>query len=422
MSEKIKSDNDTSIELEYCIVHNFGSVSKNSLRQKEHIKNSKGKCKFVKYDPKKHISKYDTSEIKDKQEFYFIDGSAQITQTILNQNIQVLRPQTILKEGTKAILVYLPTKQQIVKGTGDKITTTYEYLNSAYFVMCDSSGNREVLPYNCKTLAENYRIKVLSEWNDTRWNITDLKKWLSQKTKSDPKKLYNSINDTTRKYLEYATESEYVKFNLWNVATYLFELFDAFPYNDYTGVKRAGKTKSLQFQKLICYNSIMSADITSSATFRIIEGIGSTILLDEIESFKDKKNEQAQAIRNILMQGFLKDQYAVRNETTKDKNFTPTEYNLYSPKSMAHISTFDDVLEERCIKQILVRSLDEKIKNTWCSEEDKAFSQIRSLCYRLFLDYADEISQLKNKARELLQVNSRELQLLDTTNYTCIIL
>ncbi len=166
----------------------------------------------------------------------------------------------------------------------------------------------------------------------------------------------------------------------------------------------------------------MSADITSSATFRIIEGIGSTILLDEIESFKDKKNEQAQAIRNILMQGFLKDQYAVRNETTKDKNFTPTEYNLYSPKSMAHISTFDDVLEERCIKQILVRSLDEKIKNTWCSEEDKAFSQIRSLCYRLFLDYADEISQLKNKARELLQVNSRELQLLDTTNYTCIIL
>ena len=195
------------------------------------------------------------------------------------------------------------------------------------------------------------------------------------------------------------------------MATYLFELFDAFPYNDYTGVKRAGKTKSLQFQKLICYNSIMSADITSSATFRIIEGIGSTILLDEIESFKDKKNEQAQAIRNILMQGFLKDQYAVRNETTKDKNFTPTEYNLYSPKSMAHISTFDDVLEERCIKQILVRSLDEKIKNTWCSEEDKAFSQIRSLCYRLFLDYADEISQLKNKARELLQVNSRELQL-----------
>ena len=136
-----------------------------------------------------------------------------------------------------------------------------------------------------------------------------------------------------------------------------------------------------------------------------------TVLLDETESFKDKKNEQAQAIRNILMQGFLKDQYAVRNETTKDNNFTPTQYNLYSPKSMAHISTFDDVLEERCIQQILRRALNDIVKNTWCSEDDKSFSEIRNLCYRMFMDYADEINKLKDEARKLLKVNSRELQL-----------
>ena len=64
MTGKIKSNNDTSIELEYCIVHNFGSVSKDSIRQKEHTENSKEKCKFVKYNPKKHNPKYEESEIQ----------------------------------------------------------------------------------------------------------------------------------------------------------------------------------------------------------------------------------------------------------------------------------------------------------------------------------------------------------------------
>ena len=64
MTGKIKSNNDTSIELEYCIVHNFGSVSKDSIRQKEHITKSDTKCKFVKYNPKKHNPKYEDSQIK----------------------------------------------------------------------------------------------------------------------------------------------------------------------------------------------------------------------------------------------------------------------------------------------------------------------------------------------------------------------
>ena len=56
------SNNDT--KLLYCIKHNFGAVSSDSQRQKEHIKNSKGKCKFVKHNPKKHNPKYDESKIK----------------------------------------------------------------------------------------------------------------------------------------------------------------------------------------------------------------------------------------------------------------------------------------------------------------------------------------------------------------------
>ena len=363
---------------------------------------------------RKQISK--EINTKRNQSFVTSDKDKQITRTILDHRIQVLRPQTFLSElNCKMILVYLPTKKQIVKGNGDSTVTSYEFVNSAYFVISKpktvtSPFERIVLPFDDEFLVDKFKIKVLSEWNDVRWDQKDCMMWLNQEDKVNPLKLYNLLDETTKMYLEY-DPIEYIKFNLWNIGTYFFELFDAFPYNDFAGTKRAGKTKSLEFQKLVCFNAIMSPDATSSAIFRIIEGMGATILLDETESFKNKRDEQAQAVRNILLQGFLKDQTALRNETSKDKNFTPTQYNLFSPKSLAHINAFDDVLEDRCISQICRRALDEDIRNSWCTVKDSRFQIIKNMCYRLFLDYADEIVDMQEEARSKLTVSGREMQL-----------
>jgi len=400
----------------FCVAHGAGPFNTDSSSQIQHEKENEN-CKWETFNSKLHNLKYKKSEIENiySHTFHFSKGKKQITQDILNEKIQTLRPQTLLSDRTKMILVYLPTRHKTSEGDNENPTITSTFKNSAYFVISRPKTSdlpqREILPCNDYNLIKKYKINVLQEWNDVRWDVTDVKLWESESKKSDPSELYNLVNKTTRNYLEFASESEYTKFNLWNIGTYFYELFNVYPYNDYTGTKRAGKTKSLELQKLVCFNANMSSDITSSATFRIIEGIGATILLDETESFKDKKNEQAQAVRNLLMQGFMKDQYAVRNETSKDRNYTPTQFNLYSPKSLAHINAFDDVLEDRCIQQINQRALDEKIRNTWPTVNNSDFQKIKNLCYRLFLDYADEINELKNEARKLLSVNSRELQL-----------
>jgi len=62
-----KLDNSDAVDLQFCIVHNFGNVINNSELQKEHESNSEGKCKFVKYNPKKHNPDYKKSEIKKKE-------------------------------------------------------------------------------------------------------------------------------------------------------------------------------------------------------------------------------------------------------------------------------------------------------------------------------------------------------------------
>jgi len=353
--------------------------------------------------------------MNEKFHFHSENNGKEITKQILNYPIRTLRPLTYFQsDNTKMILVYLPTKKTIVKAKDDNTSVETEWINSAYFVISkiNSEGvsTRKILPFDDSSLKENFKIKVLSEWNDIRWDIRDCKDWVSEDTLSDPKELYELIDKTIRKYLEY-TEPQHVKLNLWNIGTYFYELFDTFPYNDFTGTKRSGKTKSLEFQKHVCYNAVMTPDMTGASLFRIIEGIGATILLDETEEFKNKRNDQAQALRNLLMQSFLKDQYAIRNDTNKDKNFTPTQYNIYSPKSLAHINNFDDVLEDRCIKQVNRRALDDKIKNTWISKQDSSFQIIRNKCYRLFLDYADQIYDLQEEAKSKLSVSGRELQL-----------
>lgn len=378
------------------------------------LKKSGCECKS---QPISFLDSEDKQKEKNKEYTFSLKiNDSQSTIQILDHKIKVLRPQTFLPEKNKnMILVYLPIKEEITKGQGNRETKTDSFSNYAFFAISKPKNSiglqREILPIQHQDLTNKFKIDVLPNWNDVRWEISDLKSWLKESKPSDPSKLYYLLDKTRRRYLELANEAEYVKSNLWDIGTYCFELFDAYPYNDYTGTKRAGKSKSLLFQKLVCFNPIMSADITGSATFRLIEGLGATILLDETEQFKNQRNDQAQQVRTLLLQGFTKDQIAVRSEGKEKGGFTPTPYNLYSPKSMAHINAFDDVLEERCIQQINKRALDPKIRNTWPTEKDDSFQKIRNLCYRLFLDYADEIYNLQDEARSLLSISGRELQL-----------
>jgi len=368
----------------------------------------------IKIKYKKEIFRNPRNKIEDDadNEFRINKKGKTFKISVLEHPIITLRPITILEDGIKYILVYLPVRQ---KEIAEKATES-SFLNKAFFVIHNPKSNTEqklILPIEHDDLKENFRIDVLDTWNEsTRWQYDDLMSWLKETKPSDPANLYNLHDQTIRKYIEYASEMDYTYFNIWNIATYFYELFDAFPYNDYTGTKRAGKTKSLELQKLICYNPIMSADMSGSSMFRTIEGLGATVLLDESEQFKNKKNEQAQQLRALFLEGFIRGQYALRSEGKANEGFTPTQFNLYSPKSLAHINGIGDVLEERCITQLMIRSKNKSMLDSWPDvKRDKRFLEIRNLCYRLFLDYADEIDQMQDEARKLLSVSGRELRL-----------
>ncbi len=138
------SKDDTGIELVYCTVHNFGTVSSNSQRQKEHITSSKEKCKFVTYNPKKHNPKYDHSEIQP-----YDDSEEKLTPT-----------------------------QKVLNFAESKIIRTVRSFNSHSSV------------YAIIKINENYRVLFLGSTECRQWLLSEYRKYSG---KVHGKDLYKNV-------------------------------------------------------------------------------------------------------------------------------------------------------------------------------------------------------------------------------------
>lgn len=336
-----------------------------------------------------------------KHEWDILNNSKETKIELLDNEIPILKPITLLEDGTRFILVYLATK------ISDK--NKESSMNNAYFAIKHPDGRKELTPV--QKLSSDYSCNVLKTWEESRWHVKDIKEWLYSSDVVESKQVYKLIDELSRIHFDYQTEADYVFFNLWNIGTYFYQLFDSYPYIDYAGTKRSGKTKNQTFHTIVCYNAVSTADISESALFRLIEGIGATISIDEFENSSNLDRKRIEQIKPLLKSGFIKDQHAIRNEE-RDGNYIPKQYDLYAPKNLAHIDGFDDVLEDRCVEIVILRSTDSKILNSWPdSDTDTRFTQLRHLCYRLFLDYAEEVKNLIEEAKGNLNVTSRELMI-----------
>ncbi|CUR51332.1 Putative phage protein, primase-like [Nitrosotalea devaniterrae] len=337
-----------------------------------------------------------------------IDGNS-FDYQILGHEIKNLYSHAVF-DGVSYVCVYLPTQVQETTKSGKATLTSKKFMNMGYFVLYDPgrvlTQQKRMMPVTEAWLSEQFKVNVTEHADNVRWSHKDLRNWINTDQMAKPKDLFEKLNSIIRKYLEFDNDSTYAVLILWIIGTYFYRLFDAYPYLNFTGSKRAGKTKALELIKFTSFNSIMSPDFTGSSLFRLIELTGATIVLDEVENFGNKKSESAQHIRTLIMQGFLKDQYAYRTNT--DKMMAVESFNLYSPKALGHINSFDDVLDDRCINIIMKRTTNKSILNSHPDQNESVFAEIRNLCYRVFLENARLVDDWKNKAEQLMPVYGRE--------------
>ena len=80
---------------------------------------------------------------------------------------------------------------------------------------------------------------------------------------------------------------------VWAAATWLHEQFEAFGYLAIVSpLKGCGKTRLTEVLGCIVKQPIFTVGISEAALFRLIDQGGHTLILDETEALKEKKNER----------------------------------------------------------------------------------------------------------------------------------
>lgn len=239
---------------------------------------------------------------------------------------------------------------------------------------------------------------------ESRWPNRLIKEYLFNGYTPLPAEVFQQIKAIYLKYCELKESNWYSVLALWVIGTYLYYLFETYPYLAFEGIKNTGKSKTARITTRLSFNGILSVNISEATLYRDIESQRPTLGIDEAEILKDP--EKSKLIRAILNAGHFKGAKVLRQEKTSKGTFFTRHYSVYSPKLIANIRGLEDTLESRTIKIIMLRAKTEKglLLDTESSED---WNYLRHLCYCFCLCYFKEIKQIYLTDSEVKIANNR---------------
>jgi len=260
--------------------------------------------------------------------------------------------------------------------------------------LCFIPSNKDAFVVNEDNLAHrNLQLLYPTVIISPKWDTEDMRNFLQSDTSSESYfELPYIIAKESRKYLVFVDKRTELLTSLWIIGTYLQPIWDSYPYLSISGTKRSGKTKTLEFIKLLAFNSLLSASISTAQIYRLIESTQCTFLLDESQKYSSA--ERQEEIRNILNAGYKKGASVFRTGKTSKGKMFPERFEVFSPKAIVSYTGLEDILEDRCIPIIMIRSKNKKIVNKSMKENDAIWQNIRNRLYRFALDKWNEIESI----------------------------
>jgi hypothetical protein len=134
---------------------------------------------------------------------------------------------------------------------------------------------------------------------------------------------------------------------LWVIGTYLYDIFDCYPYICITSpTKRCGKTLLAELIGLVSARPKSTVNVSEAALFRMIETFRPTIIMDESETLANQKSERSQFLLSLLNAGHRRNATVIR---CVGLSYTPTEFPVFCPKVAIAIGNLPDTFRDRSI-------------------------------------------------------------------------
>lgn len=362
----------------------LGSLDAESLISPKELRD--GDVKSIKQIDlkKKYISDYFVNDNKLIDDFKAeVERGKYLTSDFFN-NLETLR----IIESNKDDIEKINGPQDFSKIGfiyGTKISGNYYFLTSKGILATETQ------------LAENGVCKR-KEFNYS--GVTaDLATKFGQQTKSVMAlHVFNAIKRYIKKYIFFKDESYYDLLTTWAMGTYVFTIFEYFPYINIQAEKNSGKSQFMKILAAICFNGKHYVSITGAVLFREADSLLRTMFLDEFEKASQQNQTDA---RDLLNSGFQRATTVTR--VTAAAKGGLVDYNVYCPKMFAGINGINDVLQSRTIHIKMLRKLaDEKVDYYRPNVATNNFQKnLREDLYMFGLQYAEEIREIYNN-----QINS----------------
>jgi putative DNA primase/helicase len=168
----------------------------------------------------------------------------------------------------------------------------------------------------------------------------------------DTAQLFAEVEKFIKRFV-YLSADQFVAVVLWIAFVYCFDAADISPrLAPLSPMRRCGKTVLLEVLGLLCPRVLSASNISSASTFRSIDSLHPTLLLDEIDSFAGRKNmgqEKADEIRGILNSGHRPSSaYVIRTEKAGNQLIL-RRFSTWAPIAYAAIGRLPPTWEDRSI-------------------------------------------------------------------------
>ena len=265
------------------------------------------------------------------------------------------------------------------------------------------------------TLAKPYADLV-----QPRWSKPALEVYLTNEREPDPPTKFQRLKaalDSMLDFGQHSTDSAIVC--CWVIGTYLYQLFDAYPYLGILGPKGSGKTKLGQVIEEVAFNSIRTASITTAQLFRTAEVTAGTLILDEQEALESRFAKDDRL--SLLRDGYKKGSTVLRS-TEVSGDYKTRLFVAYGPKVIITTSGVEELLADRCIGIHLLRSNSNQGKEL-VTQHLEELHAVRDDLYSLALTVFLGVSQDYRDAGFSYELNNRQrerwLPLLAIANQCC---
>jgi len=217
------------------------------------------------------------------------------------------------------------------------------------------TSGRELFSLNAKELTSRglySKIPLEDIVVPPRYSGEVLQGFLEQGLESDIVSTFHLVKSTLQASLDLKSPRQYTFLALWVIGTYVFEIFESYPYIHFNGPKGVGKTTALELLSKVCFNAELTPNISAPAQFRLIPACSPTLLIDESEKYHRKSLEDE---RMILLSGYKRGGTVMRSVQGKG-GWRPGMYEVYCPRGFASQNGFEDVMGSRTIKVLMSRT------------------------------------------------------------------